>query len=85
MACRPVTNFVSAHDVDMNRSVDMFYNENGEDITSTDTIWLAIGVLFTATCIIIIIVMFFYKGTSMCGMRSGWLAPIYPEDSVAGK
>ena len=38
---RPVTNFVSAHDADMNRSVDLFYNEHGEDMNSSDTIWLA--------------------------------------------
>lgn len=40
VSSRPVTNFVSGHDADMNRSVDLFYNEQGEDMNSSDTIWL---------------------------------------------
>lgn len=33
MPCRPVTNYISAHDADQSLSVDKFYNAEGEEIT----------------------------------------------------
>ena len=42
IASRCITNFVSAHDTDLNRAVDKFYNEDGEEISLGDSVWWGI-------------------------------------------
>lgn len=39
LAARSVTNFDSAHDTNFNRAIDKFYDEDGQPISSDDSIW----------------------------------------------
>ena len=39
---RSVSNFNSAHDTHFNRAIDRFFNEDGDEIETGDSIWLVL-------------------------------------------
>ena len=39
LPARSVTNFNSAHDTNFNRAIDKYYDENGDYISTGDSIW----------------------------------------------
>lgn len=39
LPARSVTNFNSAHDTHFNRAIDKYFDENGEELSSGDSIW----------------------------------------------
>ena len=41
LPARSVTNFNSAHDTNFNRAIDKYYDENGDYISTGDSIWYA--------------------------------------------
>ena len=45
LPARSVTNFNSAHDTHFNRAIDKYFTEDGEEVSSGDSIWSVVTVV----------------------------------------
>lgn len=49
LPARSVSNFNSAHDTNFNRAIDKYFDENGDYISSGDSIWSVHEHTYSAT------------------------------------